>query len=204
MKPQTPTRLGATALIVLGINLTAWELDKPAVAVGHPATAPTATPMSETARWIAPSAAERGDFGAVLVRKAFASNRAPRKATLRIVGLGDYRPSLNGASLSEIGINQPWSQYERTLYYREFDLKPLLRRGANCVGVELTRSFWDNGPAPQGRYFKDGPQRKAEEPLLLLAEVVLTFSDGTVQRLGTDSSWTTSPGPVVFSHIFAG
>ncbi|MFN3409288.1 MAG: alpha-L-rhamnosidase N-terminal domain-containing protein [Limisphaerales bacterium] len=157
-----------------------------------------------TARWIAPPSVERPHYGTALLRREFSVERLPRRATLRIVGLGDYDPTVNGQRLSPVGINQPWSQYERTLYYREFDLRPHLRRGANCLGVTLTHSFWDNAPPPKGRYFKHGPQRKADEPLLLLAEVELERADGSIVRLASDEHWRTSPGPIVFSHIFAG
>ena len=66
-------------------------------------------------------------------------------------------------------MNQPWSQYEKTIYYREFDISALVGQGTNCVGVMLGSSFWNNPNPPQGRYNKDGPQRKADEPFLLCA-----------------------------------
>lgn len=156
------------------------------------------------ARWIAPPTSPRPNFATALVRREFTVERTPRRATLCIIGLGDYDPTLNGRRLSPVGINQPWSQYERTLYFREFDLAPFLRRGTNCLGVTLTHSFWDNAPAPKGRYFKDGPQRQAGEPALLRAEIELEMPDGSIRRIGTDSSWQTRPGPITFSHIFAG
>ena len=68
----------------------------------------------------------------------------------------------------------------------------------------LASSFWDNPNPPAGRYNKDGPQREASEPLLLCAEVILEQKDGTVTRVGTDASWRTTEGPIVFSHVYAG
>ncbi len=68
----------------------------------------------------------------------------------------------------------------------------------------LTNSFWDNQKPPDGRYYKQGPQRTATEPLLLLAELVIENQDGTVRRIGTDSTWRTHDGPLLFSHIYAG
>ena len=156
------------------------------------------------AEWIAPPTALDPLNSLPLFRKEFTVKSQPRRATLRIVGLGDYDARVNGRRLTEIGINQPWSQYEKTLYYRDFDVTPLVRRGLNCVGVMLANSFWHNPNPPRGRYNKDGPQRTAYEPLLLCAELLLEQKDGTLLRLGTDSSWRTSDGPIAFSHIFAG
>jgi|YNPNPStandDraft_1061719.scaffolds.fasta_scaffold04479_1 alpha-L-rhamnosidase len=172
-----------------------------------------ATPASEeigavnpfvVARWIAPPATSDPLMRLPLFRKEFTVDAQPRTATLRIVGLGDYDPYLNGRRLADTGINQPWSQYEDTIYFRDFDVTRQIRIGTNCVGVMLANSFWHNPNPPQGRYNKDGPQRTAPEPLLLCAEIVLQFPDGTMQRVGTDESWRCAPGPIVFSHIYAG
>ncbi|HQL75521.1 MAG: Bacterial alpha-L-rhamnosidase [Planctomycetes bacterium ADurb.Bin126] len=153
-------------------------------------------------QWIAPPVGEEGALP--LLRKEFTLEARPRKATLRIVGLGDYDVRCNGKRLSDTGINQPWSQYEKTLYYREFDITADLQPGYNCLGVMLFNSFWHNPNPPRGRYNKHGPQRSADEPLLLRAVVVAEMTDGTTRRIGTDGGWRVAGGPVTFSHIFAG
>lgn len=160
------------------------------------------SPMGD-AQWIAPPRTIEQQ-ALPLFRKEFHIEGEVRQATIRIVGLGDYDLFCNGQRLPDTGINQPWSQYEKTIYFQQFDLTPSLRPGANCVGVMLTNSFWHNPNPPAGRYNKDGPQRQADEPLLLCAVIVIEHSDGRVVQLGTDASWRTIDGPIVFSHIFAG
>jgi len=162
-----------------------------------------AAPFAQ-AQWIAPPTATDALASLPLFRKEFFVEARLRKAVLRIVGLGDYDARVNGRRLADTGINQPWSQYEKTIYYREFDILPLVRRGTNCVGVMLANSFWHNPNPPEGRYNKRGPQREAGEPLLLCAEVVFEQWDGTVGHVGTDTTWRTTGGPIAFSHIFAG
>lgn len=158
----------------------------------------------QSASWIAPPADVVDSFALPLFRKEFTANQRPKKVILRIIGLGDFDALVNGQRLSSTGINQPWSQYEKTIYCREYDITKLVQRGVNCVGVMLANSFWDNHKPPEGRYYKPGPQRTATEPLLLLAEIVIENGDGSIQKLGTDSTWQTDAGPVVFSHIYAG
>ncbi|MHB8974599.1 MAG: alpha-L-rhamnosidase-related protein [Pirellulaceae bacterium] len=158
------------------------------------------------AQWIAPPVSSAESHAWPLFRKEFSvevSLRRPR-ATLRIVGLGDYDPSINGTRLADTGINQPWSQYEKTIYFRDYDITALIQPGVNCVGVMLANAFWHNPNPPAGRYNKDGPQREASEPLLLCAEVILEQQDGTCTRVGTDASWRTAEGPIAFSHVYAG
>jgi alpha-L-rhamnosidase len=160
-------------------------------------------PTLETARWIAPPA-RSNSFAPPVFRKEFTVAGAPAQAVLRLVGLGDYDVLINGARVCDTGINQPWSQYEKTLYVREFDVTAQVTAGANCVGVMLANSFWHNPNPPAGRYNKGGPQRAASEPFLLGAELTLQLPDGTRQLVVTDHTWRTTDGPVVFSHIYAG
>jgi len=156
------------------------------------------------ARWIAPPAGVATNFATPIFRKEFVLSRQPVRAWLRIVGLGDFDARVNGRRVADTGMNQPWSQYEKTIYYREFDISGLLQNGSNCVGVTLGNSFWNNPDPPKGRYNKDGPQRKADEPFLLCAEVRWELAQGGGGSIGTDETWRTVDGPVVFSHIYAG
>jgi len=158
----------------------------------------------DRADWIAPPPGTATNFASLLFRKEFVLDRPPRRASLRIVGLGDFDARVNGRRLADTGMNQPWSQYEKTLYYREFDLSELLAKGTNCLGVMLGNSFWHNPDPPQGRYNKHGPQRKAEEPFLLRAEIRIESSRGAPTVIGTDQTWRAANGPLTFSHIFAG
>lgn len=163
-----------------------------------------APPGFGAARWIAPPATWPADAAMPVFRKEFHLSSRPRQATLRIIGLGDYDARINGVRVAPTGINQPWSQYEKTLYHRDFDVTERVNAGDNCVTVMLGNSFWDNPNPPPGRYNKDGPQRTAPEPLLLRAELIIENAGGEIRRVGTDESWRVAPGPVVFSHIFAG
>ncbi len=156
------------------------------------------------ARWIAPSRAAESNGPCPVFRKEFTLARKPKAASLRIVGLGDYAVSVNGRAVTLNGMNQPWSQYEQTIYYRDFDITPLLRSGANCIAISLFNSFWNNPNSPKGRYNKHGPQRTVAEPFLLRAEITARGKDGSVLRVGTDETWRTTTGPVTFSHIYAG
>jgi len=156
------------------------------------------------AQWIAPPQGMLRPFATPLFRKEFRLAGTARKGVLRIIGLGDYDVAVNGRRATPTGISQPWSQYEKTLYWSEIDIRGLLKPGANCIAVSLGASFWHNPNPPPGRYNKDGPQRTAVEPFLLCAEMVITTDDGKTVRLGTDASWKTFPGPVTFSHVYAG
>lgn len=156
------------------------------------------------AAWIAPPEGLIRPFETPRFRKTFSLDGAPRRASLRIIGLGDWSVTVNGRGVTPTGINQPWSQYEKTLYWTELDIRRFLQGGENCIGVELGASFWSNPNPPAGRYNKDGPQRSVGEPYLLCAEIEMETPDGATVRVGTDATWRVHRGPVTFSHLFAG
>ena len=158
----------------------------------------------EQAEWIAPPAGVATNFTCPMFRKEFVLGSKPRQAWLRIVGLGDFDARVNGRRLADTGMNQPWSQYEKTIYWREFDISALVKKGTNCVGVMLGNSFWNNPNPPKGRYNKGGPQTKADEPFLLRAEIMFEPAPGRTKTICTDGTWRAANGPVVFSHIYAG
>lgn len=153
------------------------------------------------AGWITVQAGE--DEACPLLRKEFTLPAAPKRAVVRIVGLGHFHLQVNGKRAGDAVIHQPWSQYDKTLYYEEIDVTSLLVEGENAFGVMLGNSFWVNPVAPEGRYHKHGPETNFGTRFLLWLEASIETADGRV-AVASDESWKASPGPVTFSHIFGG
>ncbi|MCE5268277.1 MAG: glycoside hydrolase family 78 protein [Planctomycetaceae bacterium] len=139
-----------------------------------------------------------------LIRKQFTIDAEPTKAVVRIVGLGHFQLRVNGRKVGDAAIRQPWSQYNKTIYYEELDVTSLLHKGTNAVGVMLGNSFWVNPPAPKGRYHKEGAETDFGQPFLLWVDADIKTADGRHTRLGADASWKTADGPITFSHLYAG
>ncbi len=139
-----------------------------------------------------------------LLRKDFTVPAAPARAVARIVGLGHFELRVNGKRAGDSLINQPWSQYDKTIYWQEFDVTALLRKGDNCLGVMLGNSFWYSPPSPPGRYQKGGAETNFGTPFLLWVDLETKTADGGTTRIVSDGSWKTTAGPVTFSHIFGG
>jgi hypothetical protein len=139
-----------------------------------------------------------------LVRKEFTLAARPAKAVMRIVGLGHFQLSVNGRRAGDAVIHQPWSQYDRTIFFEEIDVTALLDKGPNAVGVMLGNSFWYAPPSPPERYTKGGPQTDYGRPFLVRADLEVTADGGGAAHVVSDASWKTSPGPVTFSHVYGG
>ncbi len=139
-----------------------------------------------------------------LMRRAFDLPAQPTRAVLRIVGLGHFQLRVNGKRAGDAAIHQPWSQYDKTIYYEEMDITSLLNAGRNALGVMLGNSFWYNPPSPPERYHKSGAETDFGTPFLLRVELDIEMADRDPVRVVSDEHWRASPGPVTFSHIFGG
>ena len=159
--------------------------------------------------WISPYAARATDekTPCPILRSTFPLKDRPITASVRIIGLGHYELCLNGKRVGLSLINQPWSQYNKTIYWQEFDIKPLLHEGENAWSVMLGNSFWQVGPAHDStRYVKTDamPDFSGGYPYLLWLEARIKMNDGREQVIASDGSWKWTSGPITFSHIYAG
>ncbi len=159
--------------------------------------------------WISPYAAggTNEKTPCPIMRATFSLRESVTTGTVRIVGLGHYELYLNGKRVGSALIKQPWSQYNKTLYWQEFDVSKLLRRGENVWGVMLGNSFWHVGPANDSlRYVKTDamPDFSSGYPYLLWLEARIRTKDGKEQVIASSDSWKWIEGPLTFSHIYAG
>ncbi|MCH8979923.1 MAG: alpha-L-rhamnosidase N-terminal domain-containing protein, partial [Armatimonadetes bacterium] len=142
-----------------------------------------------------------------ILRRSFELESLPKSAKVRVIGLGHYELRLNGQDVSPTVIDQAWSQYDKRLFWQEFDLLPFLRVGENVFGALLGNSFWrvdaTNDP---NRFAKTDamPDFSDGRPFLLWVDASFSFDDGTTMRLTTDDGWKWDSGPLTFSHIYGG
>lgn len=142
-----------------------------------------------------------------ILRSKFTVHGPVKSATVRVIGLGHYELFLNGERVGKSLINQPWSQYNKTLYWEEFDVRTLLRPGENVWGVMLGNSFWHVGPANDSmRYVKTDamPDFSNGYPYLLRLEARIRTANGKEQLVSSDKNWKWNYSPLTFSHIYAG
>ncbi|WP_219825748.1 alpha-L-rhamnosidase [Nonomuraea typhae] len=150
-------------------------------------------PADWTARFIAPPDEEhllRGDFE---VRRAVASAR------LYITALGVYAAELNGAPIGDHVMAPGWTSYGHRLRYQTFDVTALLRPGPNTLGATLADGWY------RGRLgFQGGTIATYGEHLGLLAQLEITYDDGSGDRFCTSPSWRCADGPLVAASIYDG
>jgi alpha-L-rhamnosidase len=171
---------------------------------------PTVTDLGpcSTAPWGVPAAAFGAPRPCPILRRSFTLERAPASATVRVIGLGHYELRCNGRVVGDTLINQSWSQYDRTLYWQDFDLAPYLHEGENVIGVSLGNSFWQVAAANDAHRFTKTdamPDFSQGWPHLLWLDATIETGDPAhPARIVSDASWTWDTGPVTFSNLYAG
>ena len=143
-----------------------------------------------------------------ILRRSFVLESAPDRATVRVIGLGHYELRCNGRVVGDTLINQSWSQYDKTLYWQEFDLAPYLHKGENVLGVSLGNSFWQVEAANDAHRFTKTdamPDFSQGWPHLLWLDASIDAGDPAhPSRIVSDASWRWDDGPVTFSNLYAG
>jgi hypothetical protein len=135
-----------------------------------------------------------------LFRRDFVARRAVRRATVSVSGLGQYALSINGRTVNESVLDPGWTDYRRTVLYNTYDATALLREGANTLGVMLGNGMY-RVEGVRGRYTKF--VGSFGQPKLIL-RMDIEYDDGSRERIVSDRSWRTRPGPIVFSSIYGG
>jgi alpha-L-rhamnosidase len=135
-----------------------------------------------------------------LLARDFKARGAIESARLYAVGLGVYEARLNGRKVGDAVLEPANTDFRDRVQYTTYDVTDLLRAGPNTLGFLLGNGIY-NVPATPGRY-----QKLAESmgPPKLLAQLEVTYADGSRQVVGTDESWRTAPGPITFSGWYGG
>jgi hypothetical protein len=133
-------------------------------------------------------------------RRDFAVKAPIENALLFVSGLGQYEVRINGVNVTDTVMNPGWTAYNKTVPYDTYDVKSLLRQGSNAFGVLLGNGMY-NVQGVKGQYTKF--IGTFGHPKVLL-QMEVRYADGTSERFVSDHSWSTHPGPIVFSSIYGG
>ena len=138
--------------------------------------------------------------GAPMLRKEFNVAKDVKKARMYISGLGLFELLINGNLPDDTVLNPANTQYEDTVHYRVFDVTDMLVSGNNAIAVELGNYFYNENYSrwnTKNAVWRDQPK--------LIAQLHITYSDGTEDVIKTDTSWkVTTDGPRVFDSVYFG
>jgi alpha-L-rhamnosidase len=157
-------------------------------------------PAQWRARWITPGLAEDTTRSnpSPMLRAEFALDGTIASARAYVTSLGLYEMQLNGRRVGDQLFAPGWTSYDTRLQYQTYDVTDLLKPGANAVGVTLGDGWY------RGRLGWGKQRNSYGNQLGLLAQIVVRYTDGREQVIGTDERWKASTGPIVLSDIYDG
>ncbi len=157
------------------------------------------SPEDWGARWIARTLS--ADYApAPHFRKEFALRGKPKRARLSACGLGYQDLYVNGSRVGDRFLDPGYTRYDKRVLYATHDVTSLLRPGRNAIGAILGTG-WYNVHARAVWGFDRAPWRAS--PRLILS-LWIEYEDGRTEIVGTDRTWKTSTGPIVFDSIYGG
>ena len=153
-----------------------------------------------SARWITPVAGATVDDPAPIMGTRFEVRGAVVSARLHVSALGILVAHLNGVRVGEDHFVPGWTTYDRLVRFRSYDVTGMLRPGANDLAA-LVGNGWYRGriaslPIHRGEFYGDR--------LALLAQLELTYADGSIQTVSTDDDWTSGPSRVLENDFYDG
>ena len=155
--------------------------------------------MHWTAKWITTS--ENTNDVCPVFRNVWNSEKKIIKAELTVTALGIYEAVLNGKRVSDYVLAPGWTYYDKRLQYQTYDITELLAE-ENELKVTVGRG-WFSSQMP-GWMESEDRKRRAAHPRGLLAEILLTYEDGTEEKLATDETWMWGESEITFSEIYDG
>src|SRR5215470_17795018 len=152
------------------------------------------------AKWIAPNLMEdeKKSNPSPLLRREFTVKKKIARARLYATAMGLYEMELNGKHVGDEYFTPGWTAYDFRYQYQTYDVTAMVMSGTNCLAAMLGdgwfrgRLAWHEGRNVYGR------------KVALLAQLVITYTDGTQEIVGSDESWKASTAAVLESDIYNG
>ena len=164
-----------------------------------------------SAAWIAgsyemPPEGEYGKFfadaPAPVLRREFALTGEVKKAAWRITAAGLVDAYVNGERVTPTAL-PAWTDYDRRVISREYDVTGLLKRGTNVLELRLGNGWYNLLPMKMWGRFNLRENLPQGTPCVA-ATLAMTGRGGTRTEIATDGTWLAAEGPVLRNNLYLG
>jgi len=132
-------------------------------------------------------------------KRYFKTEKPVVSATLKITAVGVYEATLNGQRISDYVLAPGWTSYSTRHQYQIYDVTDMLNNN-NCLQVTVARGWYRSdmsGGSKDHRGFYGYPQT-------MIAELDISYADGSTETIVSDKEWKIKSSPVIFSTIYDG
>jgi alpha-L-rhamnosidase len=135
---------------------------------------------------------------ATFLRREFNLDKPVARATLYATALGLVDMHLNGRRVSDDFFTPGWTDYNKRVYYRAYDVTGLVRRGANALGAVLADGWFSGYIGYRGDRDLYGKSPRVR------AQLHLEFADGSTTDVATGADWKAATGPILEADFLKG
>ncbi|WP_330278854.1 MULTISPECIES: alpha-L-rhamnosidase [unclassified Streptomyces] len=165
-----------------GFDDTSWKAAKPLAKWGS-------GPWGKVTPSHSPAAQLRHEFRL--------KGRSVARARLYASALGLYEAHINGERVGQDRLAPGWTDYRKRVQYQTYDVTGLVKSGANALGATVAAGWYAGNIA----WF--GPHQYGERPAFL-AQLEVTYTDGSTERVLSGTDWRATTGPVTEADLMAG
>lgn len=132
---------------------------------------------------------------AMHLRRTFEVSREITHARLYVTALGAYEARLNGVKVGDAQLTPGPSQYDRRVLYQTYDVQSLIQPGQNSIGLTVADGWY---ASYEGRFAFGPPPRR------VIAQLELTYDDGSQQTIATGPGWRIAESAIRSSQLKIG
>jgi alpha-L-rhamnosidase len=133
-----------------------------------------------------------------ILRKEFQASKKVVKARLYAASEGIHALYLNAVPVTDEFFTPGWTAYDDRRTYITYDVTDLVQDGGNCISAELGDGWTRGKLGFMNMYDNYGKN------IHLLAQLEVTYTDGSTDVVVTDKSWKVSSGEIQFADIYDG
>jgi alpha-L-rhamnosidase len=133
----------------------------------------------------------------LLLRKQFLVDKPVASARLLTTALGLQETRLNGVKVGIDVLAPGWTDYNKRLQYKVYDVTGQITQGANALGAWLGNGWFS------GMVGYSGSKIYGNEPWYA-AMLRITYTDGTSATVRTDGTWKYTIGPIQDNDLYMG
>ena len=132
-------------------------------------------------------------------RKELTVGADVRRATVYATARGVFELRLNGHRVGADLFAPEWTDYDKRIHYRTYDITSLVRNGENAVAATLGDGWWSGYVGWQETRGRYGSLENS-----LCVQLELELANGERMIVGTDRSWRCNTGPILSSDFQMG
>lgn len=131
-------------------------------------------------------------------RKEFNAAKKIKSATAYFTSHGMYEAQINGQRVGKDYLTPGWTSYNKRLQYQVYDVTPMVKTGANAIGMTVGNGWYRGYLAWENNFNVFGKK------LGVFCQLHMVYTDGSEEDIVSDGSWKSAIGPIEYAEIYHG